>query len=544
MVKHVYQSTKGYRITISLLLCGLIVAMLTEAQFDRIIGKIIDTLFYFKSFEFIKVLIVYFIYFAVNQIAYLVMNMIWMRLRNTYLLSIRKRCFNHLLDLRVERIQQMKSGEFNKIVQEDVECYLEYIYRVVFYVIGNFVFLLYALFYILKTNLGMGALTIALLPFIYWGNKKIKDSIKTENSSLQEERASANIWITEKIYGIREIILLRANTIIGDEYRKVNERYNKKNIQISNTLFWNQKIIDFILLVGQLLLFYLGVTLFVEGKITIGSLVATIGYYLTCKGLMASMYVKVTNGFTTMTGVERVYNFLHLEAREERKGIFDEVEEGSIRFENVSFSYGEKQILYCVNVDIKQGDNIAIVGDNGSGKSTFMKLCYGLISSDSGNILLGNKSITDYTYDAMIKSIGVVQQNPVIYKNTFGFNIALENEIDEEWMSLIIEELGLAYLINDTFNFDSLIGLGGRELSGGECQRIAIARGIYRKPKILFLDEFTSALDNLSADKVEKAIERLLPECTCIYISHLNEQIAKSDYIYRVEGGELIKYEG
>lgn len=219
MVKHVYQSTKGYRIPIFCLLLWLVVAMLTEAQFDRVIGKIIDTLFYLKSYDFIKILLIYLAYFCANQVAYLFLNVIWMHLRNTYLLSIRVRCFEHLLNLKSEQLQKMKSGEFNKIVKEDVDSYLEYIYRVVFYIFGNLIFLLYALFYIFKTNIYLGCLTIAIMPFIFLGNKNIKDSIKNENASLHGERAKANAWITERINGISELIMLRANNIISKEYQ-------------------------------------------------------------------------------------------------------------------------------------------------------------------------------------------------------------------------------------------------------------------------------------------------------------------------------------
>lgn len=539
LIKHIYHSTKGFRIIILLLLVGLAAAMLTEAQFDRVIGNIVDALFYSKNYEFVGVLAIYFGYFCANQIAYLCLNMVWMYLRNSYLLSLRNRCFEHLLNLKSEYLQSMKSGEFNKLIQEDIDCYLEFIYRVVFYIMGNIIFLLYALFYILRTNLYLGLLTIALLPFIFMGNKKIKDSIKNENANLQNERASANIWVTEKAYGIRELIMLRANGVISQKYDQVNEKYNEKKIHLSKTLFWNQKIIDVILLVGQLLLFYLGVYLFIHDKITIGSLIATIGYYLTCKGLLASIYVKVTNGFTTMTGIERVYNFLQRPERDNDNGCIDNLDNGTISFEGVSFSYEEKEILNNISIEISEGRKVAIIGENGCGKSTFMGLCYGLFHPSNGRIMLGERSINEYSRQGLIKDIGVVQQDSIIYDNTLLFNIALGNETNEEWIYIILEELGLSYLINENLGLNSIIGRNGRELSGGERQRVGIARSIYRKPKILLLDEFTSSLDYQNSIKVDEAIQKLLPDSTIIYISHKHAQIERAELTYRLSQGKM-----
>jgi len=220
------------------------------------------------------------------------------------------------------------------------------------------------------------------------------------------------------------------------------------------------------------------------------------------------------------------------------------VNEGNIKFDNVKFNYvkGEQQILNSINLSIPGEKMTALVGHSGAGKSTILNLIPRFYNADDGNIYIDNQSIYSSTIFSLRKNISLVSQDTTLFDDTIGNNIAYANldasqkEIEEaarfSFANEFIEKLPRKY--------DTLIGENGVRLSGGEKQRLSIARAILKKSPIILLDEATSSLDAETENKIQKAISFLTQGKTTIVIAHRLSTILNSDKIYVIDKGQVI----
>lgn len=216
--------------------------------------------------------------------------------------------------------------------------------------------------------------------------------------------------------------------------------------------------------------------------------------------------------------------------------------ESDIVFENVNFSYGHAKILTDVSIQIRRGEMTALVGSSGSGKSTIVNLMLRLYDPSSGKIILNGRDLKEYDINSYRDIIGYVSQDPFIFNATIRENIFFGHDYSE---TELIEASKLAhaheFIMNFPDGFDTIVGDQGVTLSGGEKQRIVIARAMIRRPDLLILDEATSALDNISEAAVQEAIDQVSKECTTLVIAHRLTTIRNADKIIVIEKGKIVE---
>ena len=221
-----------------------------------------------------------------------------------------------------------------------------------------------------------------------------------------------------------------------------------------------------------------------------------------------------------------------------------EITKGNIDFENVSFKYSEslKNILQKINLNIKSGEMTALVGHSGAGKSTILNLIPRFYEPISGKILIDNQSINEYSLRSLRNNISLVSQDVSLFDDTIKNNIryskltASDEEITEAAKLSNCEE----FIKKLPDGYDTVIGENGIRLSGGEKQRLSIARAILKKSKIILLDEATSSLDAETEDKIQKAINYLTKNKTTIVIAHRLSTILNSNMIYVIDSGNVV----
>jgi len=280
-----------------------------------------------------------------------------------------------------------------------------------------------------------------------------------------------------------------------------------------------------------------------KGRFTIGGLIAF--NYLT-RYLFTpahSLFESIINIQKSIAAVER--NFEILELPSEKDGEKEiKIKEGEIVFENVSFSYdGKVNVLENVSFKVKKGGKVAIVGRTGAGKSTLVSLILRFYEPQSGRILIDNQDIKYAKLRSLRKYISIVSQNEFLFSDTIRENIRFgnPNATDEE-----VEKAAKLSYCNDFIKklpngYETKIGERGMNLSGGECQRISIARAILKDPKILILDEATSAVDSETENKIQKALEHLMRERVILIIAHRLSTIVNADKILVFENGKLVE---
>ena len=221
------------------------------------------------------------------------------------------------------------------------------------------------------------------------------------------------------------------------------------------------------------------------------------------------------------------------------------VSEGSIKFNNVSFKYeaNEKNVLNNINLNFEGGKMTALVGHSGSGKSTILNLIPRFYQPESGDILIDNQSIFDTKILSLREQISLVSQETTLFDDTIKNNIKYANEhaTDEEIEKVAILSNSDDFIQKLPNKYETLIGENGVRLSGGEKQRISIARAMIKKSSIILLDEATSSLDSETENKIQEALQKLTKDKTTIVIAHRLSTILNANNIYLIDNGKVIE---
>lgn len=214
---------------------------------------------------------------------------------------------------------------------------------------------------------------------------------------------------------------------------------------------------------------------------------------------------------------------------------------GNIRIQNLEFSYGERKVLKNINLSIYAGEKVAFVGESGCGKSTLIKLITGLIKYDRGDIFIDDQQLSEIMLDSMYKSISYISQEASVFEGTLKENIVFDTEVSEEVIENVLSKAGLSEFYDRLPNgMQTVLGERGTLLSGGEKQRIAMARLWFHGGNLIVLDEATSAMDNLTEENILKNLLTDLSGKTIISIAHRLTSIKNFDRIVVFRDGEMI----
>ena len=218
--------------------------------------------------------------------------------------------------------------------------------------------------------------------------------------------------------------------------------------------------------------------------------------------------------------------------------------ERGVRFEGVSFSYGNRQVLHGVTLEVPRNAMVAVVGESGSGKSTFVDLLTGMLRPSEGTVLLDGRSLQELDLSSYRARMGYVTQEPALFNDTIANNISFWAEGDPIALRSRVEAAASAancraFIEELELGFDTVLGDRGVNLSGGQRQRVAIARELFKRPDLLILDEATSALDSETELEVQKSIEGLRGQVTTVVIAHRLSTIRRADLIYVFSEGRV-----
>jgi len=283
--------------------------------------------------------------------------------------------------------------------------------------------------------------------------------------------------------------------------------------------------------------------LYTQGVMNIGQIIAYLGLigllrFPTFISIFVFAIVRMA-----VTSSQRLLDFMNEETDidENLEGI-EKVLDGEVKFENVSFSYGKGSlVLKNISFEIKPGQTVAIVGTTGSGKTTLTKLISRLYDVNEGKILIDNIDVRDYALDSLRSQISYIEQDVFLFSTTVFDNISFGRVSSLEEIEIAAKQAQAHQFISEfPEGYNSEVGERGVQLSGGERQRIAIARAFLTNPRILILDDSTSAIDSATEDKIQRAIHNILKDRTTIIITHRLSQIRWADLIIVLKRGEVI----
>jgi len=303
---------------------------------------------------------------------------------------------------------------------------------------------------------------------------------------------------------------------------------------------------------GPLLIYFAGgwfIIRHVDSALTVGTITATVALinrlYRPVESLL-NLQVDFTRSLALFT---RIFDYFDMEVsiKNPENGQKPPVKEGDVRYEHVAFSYSpDKPLLTDVDFTVPAGQMYAIVGPSGSGKSTVVNLIPRLYDVCAGRVTVAGVDVRDFDLDYLRSCVGVVTQDTYLFNGTIRENLlyakpdATEAELEAACRAASIHD----FIVNQPQGYDTEVGNRGLKLSGGEKQRISIARVILKDPQILILDEATSALDSISENAIQDALETLMQGRTSLVIAHRLSTILKADRILVVANGTIAESGG
>ncbi|MBI2499473.1 ABC transporter ATP-binding protein [Candidatus Woesearchaeota archaeon] len=312
-----------------------------------------------------------------------------------------------------------------------------------------------------------------------------------------------------------------------------------------NYFRWLESGQSLILGIGTFFLMYFPIVKFLDGELTVGTLVFISTVYLSLMGPLFWFVHGLRELYRVMADFESLFQYSRIER--EVKDLPNvgqmKIKNGDIEFKDISFNYGKRRIFNNLNLKIKKNEKIALVGHSGCGKTTLVKLLYRFYDVDSGEILVDNQDIRGFKQESLREEMSVVPQEGFLFDDTVYNNISFSkpNASRSEVMGAI-RFAQLDKIIKEfPNNEEAIVGERGVKLSGGEKQRVSIARAILADKKILVLDEATSSLDSETEHEIQKDLQKLMKGRTAIIIAHRLSTIMKADRIIVMKKGRIVQ---
>lgn len=354
-----------------------------------------------------------------------------------------------------------------------------------------------------------------------------------------------NASVQENISGIRVVKAYVREDYESNKFFKAAENVYKMFIKAENIIVANMPLMMFAVYACILGLSWLGANMIVVGDLTTGELMSLLTY---CMNIMMSLmmlsmiFVMVTMSFASAERITEVLN--------EKADICNpenpvkEVKDGSIVFKDVSFSYkkdSQESVLSNINLEIASGETIGIIGGTGSAKSSLVNLISRLYDVTKGEVLVGGVDVRAYDLEELRNQVAVVLQKNVLFSGTILENLRWGNKNATEEECKRVCELACAdeFIENMPEKYHTYIEQGGSNVSGGQKQRLCIARALLKKPKILVLDDSTSAVDTATDAKIRKAFAQEIPDTTKLIIAQRISSIKDADRIIVMEEGKI-----
>ncbi|OGW39868.1 MAG: hypothetical protein A2Y97_10350 [Nitrospirae bacterium RBG_13_39_12] len=456
--------------------------------------------------------------------------------------EMRNKLYTHILYLRVGYFSKESSGTIISRVMYDVETLNGLISDVIRTFIVEVPTVIFLLGVALYRRWDLTLMSLILLPFIAYSSKKFGKIVKKKRKEAQRKLSFLTHKIGETVFGTRIIKIFNREKTMGDKFENDNQRYYRELLRVVRLKEFTKLIIDVVTGTGIALVFWYGGNMVIKGTITTGDFASI----LAAVYLMFSPVKKIGDAYNSFqesrASIERIDTLFNAE-QEEKGQIRIDGFKNSLKFENISFTFpgNNVPVLKDINLEIKPGEVIAIVGRSGVGKSTLVDLIPKFYSPSGGRLTINGLDINKVDIHSLRELIGIVSQDIILFNDTIKENIAFGKPGVSE--AEIIEAAKMAYA--DEFiqkipeEYNAVIGDRGLKLSGGQRQRIAIARAILKNPPILILDEATSSLDSVSETLVQKALEKLMKGRTTIVIAHRLSTIKNADRILIIEKGEI-----
>ncbi len=461
------------------------------------------------------------------------------------LYDIRDRLFAHIQKLSLKFYSNRKVGEIISRVIHDVEQTKNFVITGLMNIWLDLITIIIAVVIMFNLNVWLTLVAISMFPFYGFSVKYFYGRLRHLTRVRSQALAEVQGHLHERVQGMSVIRSFALEDYEQAQFAKRNRNFLDKALEHTR---WNAKtfaVVNTITDIAPLLVIFTAGYFVINDSLELGVMTACVLY-------MDRLYNplrRLVNSSTVLTqaiaSMDRVFEFI-----DEKYDIVDNAEakplqkaKGALRFEQVTFQYNdeERPVLKNIDLEVHQGETVALVGMSGGGKSTLVSLIPRFYDVTSGRILLDGTDIRDYQVRTLRDNIGMVLQDNILFSDSVRANILMgkPEASEEEVIAAAKAANAHEFIMNLPQGYDTKVGERGVKLSGGQKQRVAIARVFLKNPPILIFDEATSALDLESEQYIQDAMEILAKDRTTLIIAHRLSTITYADRIIVIENGEI-----
>jgi len=460
--------------------------------------------------------------------------------------DIRNKLYRHLQQLSFSFYDKAQTGQLMSRVTADVETAQRFLSNGFIQIISNCITFMATLALMISMEWRLTLMAMISVPLLAWRVQVYSVKIRPMFWQIQQQLAVLTARLQENITGQRVVKAFARKDYEIQKFERENLSLLERNVNTIRVSSYNRSLMNFLTELSLAIILWYGGRQVMAGEISLGTLVAFNSLLTQLVGPIRMLGFWVSLAQRTIASAERIFEILDTQAEVRDKPDAKPMPkmEGRVTFENVSFAYdGKHMVLEDINLDVKPGETIAVLGGTGSGKSTLINLIPRFYDVTSGRILIDGVDVRDVTLESLRRQIGVVTQETFLFSASLRDNIAYGKPwaSDEE-----IRRAAKAAHIDDFIDslprgYNTVIGERGVGLSGGQKQRVAIARALLMDARILLLDESTSSVDVETEMRIQKAFSSLLKDRTAFIIAQRLSTVRNADRIIVLDKGRIVE---
>ena len=486
----------------------------------------------------------YSLVFCAFILIWTVSSFIWFYFLNKYVVDIRVRLFKKFCYLKQATQDKLDTAEVEVLLTSDATKFNDELASNYIDIFNYLIGFLLSLVVVLKYDFWVFLVVALVVPASYFLNRTIAQKGEKHNSIRRRLYGDFNNKVLENLKSMHQIKVNEAKDVVFDEYTKHVHNLISEEKKLLFYDYYSVKINELISLVMSIMIYIIMAVEYSKGNITVGNIIAILEYVNIIKNSFAWFGQNLYDTKTRKIHLEKVIEFLNYD--EERESVLQpkiQVKEGKISFCDVSFAYSDNWVVQKANLEIKPFSKTALIGANGIGKTTFIKLLLGLYNIKEGTILVDDQPIGECSLKSLRSQISYVSQNVTVFPGTIRDNICLWNPNYTDYdIKIACQKASIWEVIQSLPNQLDTILDGKSNLSMGQKQRLLLARVFLQNRPIVIWDEATASLDWVSETEVINKLCEYSKQKTVIIITHTINSLLICDDVVVFEDKQLSKY--
>ena len=458
--------------------------------------------------------------------------------------NMRQGLFNKIQSLSFSEIDQFKTSSFITRLTNDVTQVQNMVMMALRGMVRSPLICLGGIIMSLSISVKLSMIFLVVIPLIILSVTVITAKSTPFFTAMQKKIDNVNLVMRENLLGVRVVKAFAIEDKVKERFSYANDDLMSTSIKVQSVTILLWPLVTLIMNLSVVAILWFGGNYVNKGSLEIGKIMAFINYLVQIMSSLNMLVMIIINFSRAKVSASRINEVLDVESSITDKEDAKKINKFNIEFKDVYFKYNKDgdYVLKGISFKAEEGEKIGIIGATGSGKSTLISLIPRLYDTSSGTVMIGNEDVKNLKINELRSLIGVVLQDTTLFSGSIEDNLKFgkEDATEEMMISSVKDAQAFEFINANNEGFNREVGQRGKNLSGGQKQRISIARTLIKNPKILILDDSSSALDMATEAKLQKSIKNRMKNSTVFLIAQRISAVKDSDKIIVLDNGEIV----